>query len=323
MDVKKENIFGLCSMDCGTSITEWRRTGLWKPKMPCSLTCTRTARAWSSTWIKLDFTAWPTKGFRSISLEFDNWHGEGSKKRSVIHWWRITCQVTRPPVSYGPPLTGCVLMHWQSQCVRDHLYRLWMEARLIWPQQKNIGVKMRMISSRGSIQSSIHVMAVSLIPRPPDLVAQACGQNQMHAVAHSILQLATSFHNMSKYHATVCHWAMLHGARQTMMVALHSEGLRISINRTYKIATSSGHVCFSRVSLLYQVYVDVNMLSDYPTSVDYLMPGRNMRSSQPLGSPLLRSHWTSSATWHRRYRPACPRSCVMSHFGPVLPCRIS
>lgn len=35
---------------------------------------------------------------------------------------------------------------------------------------------------------------------------------------------------------------MLHGARQTMMVALHSEGLRISINRTYKIATSSGHV---------------------------------------------------------------------------------
>ena len=45
---------------------------------------------------------------------------------------------------------------------------------------------MRMVSSRGSIQSSIHFMAVSLIPRPPDLVAQACGQKQMHAVAHSI-----------------------------------------------------------------------------------------------------------------------------------------
>lgn len=38
------------------------------------------------------------------------------------------------------------------------------------------------------------------------------------------------------------------------------------------------------------------MLSDYLRPVDYLMPGRNMRSSQPLGSPLLRSHWTSSAT---------------------------
>ena len=47
-------------------------------------------------------------------------------------------------------------------------------------------MKMKMISSRGSIQSSIHVMTVSFIPRPPDLVAQACGQNQMHAVAHSI-----------------------------------------------------------------------------------------------------------------------------------------
>ena len=54
-------------------------------------------------------------------------------------------------------------------------------------------VKMKVISYRRSNHSEVIHVAVDVIPRPPSMVAQACGRKQMHAVALSICNLATNF----------------------------------------------------------------------------------------------------------------------------------